>query len=107
MLNAILFPIHQAESHVQLKKNASDGQDAKASRKQPPADTPFAKIEIVCDGFCWVNPDGAMGMAAILVCGDKTKEVSEGHPAAAGNTNNRSELLAAILGIRHSPNHAR
>jgi ribonuclease HI len=41
-----------------------------------------------------------MGCAAILMCGEKTHEVSEGHPAASVYTDNRAELLAAILGLK-------
>jgi ribonuclease HI len=63
-------------------------------------DASFIKIEIFCDGFCWKNPAGSMGTAAILTCDAKILELFEGFPAAAENTNNRSELLAAILGLR-------
>jgi ribonuclease HI len=56
-------------------------------------------VTIWTDGFAWPNPGGAMGAGAVLVCGDVTKEVLKGFPAAGGNSNNRAELLAVILGL--------
>jgi ribonuclease HI len=41
-----------------------------------------------------------MGAGAALVCGAAAKEVSKGFPAAAGNSNNRAELFAVILGLQ-------
>ena len=50
------------------------------------------KVEIYTDGACRGNP-GKGGWGAILVYGEKEKEMSGGEPMT---TNNRMELLAAI-----------
>ena len=50
------------------------------------------KIEIYTDGACRGNP-GPGGWGALLVFGDKEKEI---YGAEANTTNNRMELLAAI-----------
>ncbi len=53
------------------------------------------KVEIYTDGACSGNP-GPGGWAAILIYGDKEKEIS-GH--AKDTTNNRMELTAAISAL--------
>jgi ribonuclease HI len=53
------------------------------------------KIELYTDGACRGNP-GRGGWGAILVYGDKEKELSGGEPMT---TNNRMELMAAIEGL--------
>ncbi|MBZ9934805.1 ribonuclease HI [Mesorhizobium sp. BR1-1-16] len=50
------------------------------------------RVQIWTDGACSGNP-GPGGWGAVLVFGDKTKELSGG---AAETTNNRMELTAAI-----------
>jgi ribonuclease HI len=75
-------------------------EDAEAMRKPPPVDPPLGAVEISCDGFCWPNPGGAMGAGAVLTCAGKRREASEGYSPAPDHTNNRAELLAAILGLR-------
>jgi len=50
------------------------------------------KVVIHSDGGCHGNP-GPGGWAAVLSCGDQTREFSGGVPAT---TNNRMELQAAI-----------
>lgn len=54
------------------------------------------QVEIYTDGACPGNP-GPGGWAAILVYGEKRKELSGFAPAT---TNNRMELTAAIAGLR-------
>ena len=54
------------------------------------------KVEIYTDGGADPNP-GYGGYAAILICGDHTREVSGGKP---NQTNNRMEIQAAIEGLR-------
>lgn len=53
------------------------------------------KIELYTDGACSGNP-GPGGYGAILRFGDIEKELSGGEP---NTTNNRMELLAAIVGL--------
>lgn len=55
-----------------------------------------SKVEIYTDGGCRPNP-GTGGWAAILLSGDRVKELSGGEP---NTTNNRMELLAAIEALR-------
>ena len=52
-------------------------------------------VELYTDGACRGNP-GRGGWGAILVYGDKEKELSGGEPMT---TNNRMELMAAIEGL--------
>ena len=52
-------------------------------------------VTIFTDGACKGNP-GPGGWGAILMYGDKTKEISGGEP---GTTNNRMELMAAIQAL--------
>ena len=53
------------------------------------------KVELYTDGACRGNP-GRGGWGAILVYGNKEKELSGGEPMT---TNNRMELMAAIEGL--------
>ena len=53
------------------------------------------KVTLYTDGACSGNP-GAGGYAAILLYGEKTKEISGGE---AQTTNNRMELSAMIAGL--------
>ena len=53
------------------------------------------KVTLYTDGACSGNP-GAGGYAAILLYGEKTKEISGGE---AETTNNRMELSAMIAGL--------
>lgn len=53
------------------------------------------KVELYTDGACRGNP-GRGGWGAILVYGDKEKELSGGEPMT---TNNRMELMAAISAL--------
>ena len=52
-------------------------------------------VTITCDGSCSGNP-GPGGWAAILVQGERRKEISG---SAEATTNNRMELMAAIGGL--------
>lgn len=52
-------------------------------------------VEIFTDGSCLHNP-GPGGWGAILVYGDTEKEISGG---AEDTTNNRMELMAAIMAL--------
>jgi ribonuclease HI len=54
-----------------------------------------ARVQIWTDGACSGNP-GAGGWGAILVLGDKRKELNGGEP---DTTNNRMELMAAIMAL--------
>lgn len=54
------------------------------------------QVEIYTDGACSGNP-GPGGWAAILVYGDKRRELSGYEP---NTTNNRMELTAAIAGLQ-------
>jgi ribonuclease HI len=56
---------------------------------------PRKKITIYTDGACSGNP-GPGGYGAVLICGDKRKELSGGYRKT---TNNRMEILAAIRGL--------
>jgi len=53
------------------------------------------EVVIYTDGAAFGNP-GPGGYAAVLICGKAQKEVSGGF---AHTTNNRMELLAAIVGL--------
>lgn len=53
------------------------------------------EVQLYTDGACSGNP-GPGGYGAILVCGGAEKELSGGEPAT---TNNRMELMAAIVGL--------
>ena len=55
----------------------------------------FSKVEIFTDGACRGNP-GPGGWAALIRSGTREKEISGGEPAT---TNNRMELLAAIMAL--------
>jgi ribonuclease HI len=55
-------------------------------------DTPAAEVIVYTDGACSGNP-GPGGWGAILLFGDKRKELNGGE---ADTTNNRMELMAAI-----------
>ena len=55
--------------------------------------TPFVVIHT--DGACRGNP-GPGGWGAVLLAGDKRKELKGGEP---GTTNNRMELMAAIMAL--------
>lgn len=53
-------------------------------------------IKIYTDGCCLKNPGGAGGYAAIVISDDNEYELSGG---ITSTTNNRMEILAAIVGI--------
>ena len=53
------------------------------------------QVVIYTDGACSGNP-GPGGWGAILIHGDKRKELKGGEPAT---TNNRMELMAAIAAL--------
>ncbi len=53
------------------------------------------RVTIYTDGACSGNP-GPGGWGALLVFGDKKKEISGGEPQT---TNNRMELMAAIMAL--------
>jgi ribonuclease HI len=53
-------------------------------------------VLIYTDGACEPNPGGSGGYGAIVIYGDKRKEISGGFRAT---TNNRMEILSAIKGL--------
>lgn len=55
------------------------------------------KVTLYTDGACSGNP-GPGGWAAILIYGKHERELSGGE---AATTNNRMELMATIMGLRH------
>ena len=59
-------------------------------------ETPTTQVTIYTDGACKGNP-GPGGYGVILVSGKHRKELSGGYRRT---TNNRMELLAAIVGLR-------
>lgn len=68
------------------------------SRYDPPtmsedAETPHPKVTVYTDGGAKPNPDGPGGWGALLIAGEKRREMSGGEPST---TNNRMELLGAI-----------
>ncbi|MBE0698942.1 MAG: ribonuclease HI, partial [Anaerolineaceae bacterium] len=64
--------------------------------KSNPSLTP---IEIYTDGACIGNP-GPGGYGVIIVQDGKRRELSQGYRLT---TNNRMELLAAIVGLKSIP----
>ncbi len=54
------------------------------------------KVTLYTDGACSGNP-GPGGWAAILIYGERTREISGGE---ADTTNNRMELMATIMGLK-------
>ncbi len=54
------------------------------------------KVTLYTDGACSGNP-GPGGWAAILIYGERTREISGGE---ADTTNNRMELMATIQGLK-------
>ena len=55
----------------------------------------MTKVDIYTDGACRGNP-GPGGWAALLIAGTERKEVSG---AESSTTNNRMELMAAIVAL--------
>jgi len=53
------------------------------------------RVTIYSDGACSGNP-GPGGYGTVLLCGDQRQELSEGYRRT---TNNRMELLGAIVGL--------
>ena len=53
------------------------------------------QVSIYTDGSCSNNP-GPGGFAAILQCGEHTREITGGEPST---TNNRMELRAIVAGL--------
>lgn len=54
-------------------------------------------VQIWTDGSCLRNPGGAGGWAAIIVCDGAVQEISGG---VRSTTNNRMELMAAIMALK-------
>ncbi len=71
------------------------GSEAAAQRAGSGAALPL--VTVYTDGACSGNP-GPGGWAAILIHGDRRKEISG---AEAETTNNRMELRAAVEALRH------
>lgn len=61
--------------------------------------SPSDLVTIYTDGACKGNP-GPGGWGAVILKGDKRKELRGGEPAT---TNNRMELMAAIKALRFLP----
>lgn len=59
------------------------------------SNSPQANVTIYTDGACLKNP-GPGGYGAVLVHGDRVKEISKGFP---DTTNNRMELLGVISAL--------
>jgi ribonuclease HI len=53
-------------------------------------------VTIYSDGSCLNNPGGPGGVGVVVLEGDQRREISRGYDST---TNNRMELLAAILGL--------
>ena len=66
---------------------------AKFNEPSPKNDPP--QVVIYTDGACSGNP-GPGGYGAVLMFGDRSREISGGEPNA---TNNRMELMAAIAAL--------
>jgi ribonuclease HI len=64
-------------------------------RREKHPEKPPKRVEIFTDGACSGNP-GPGGWGVVLRYGDTEKELSGGEPAT---TNNRMELMAAIMGL--------
>ena len=64
-------------------------------RQEKHPEKPPKRVEIFTDGACSGNP-GPGGWGVVLRYGDSEKELSGGEPAT---TNNRMELMAAIIGL--------
>lgn len=76
-----------------------DSDDAQQDRAQSPADAnasgPLQTVRVYTDGGCRPNP-GVGGWGAVLIAGEKEKDISGGE---AESTNNRMELMAAIMAL--------
>jgi ribonuclease HI len=72
------------------------GMMTKAATLPPPDGKPLKKVTIYTDGACLGNP-GPGGYAAVLIHGDRRKEISGGFRLT---TNNRMEIMAAIAALR-------
>jgi ribonuclease HI len=53
-------------------------------------------ISCYFDGACKGNPDGTMGMGAVIIDGSNIHKISSGAEAKMGNSNNVAEYLAFI-----------
>ena len=54
------------------------------------------QLIIYTDGGCWPNPGGKGGAAALIIDGDEIIELKQGYEST---TNNRMEILSAILAL--------
>lgn len=97
---------------AQRRRNG-DAEEGKGSQKNRPsskAAVPSAPLRpdeeqdfvIYTDGSCLRNPDGPGGWAVVArnVATGEVTELSDGNPST---TNNRMELLAAIMALRFAP----
>jgi ribonuclease HI len=57
-------------------------------------------VTVYTDGSCLKNPGGAGGYAAVFLCGEKVGQLSGSDPST---TNNRMEIMAAILALESLP----
>lgn len=57
-------------------------------------------VQIWTDGSCVRNPGGRGGWAAVIVCDGGLQEISGG---VRSTTNNRMELMAAIMAVKSLP----
>lgn len=64
-------------------------------------DKELVSVNIYTDGACSGNP-GAGGYGVVIIEGNKRKEFSQGYRLT---TNNRMELLAAIIGLQNLSGH--
>ncbi len=79
------------------RKVAKEGPGAVEAVLAKPAAAPDARVAIYTDGGCVPNP-GTGGWAAVLISGDRRKEIAGGEKKT---TNNRMELTAAIMALEH------
>lgn len=74
-------------------KDWMDAMLTKLNESRPKVDGP--QVVIYTDGACSGNP-GPGGYGAVLMLGDRRREISGGEPES---TNNRMELMAAIVAL--------
>jgi len=63
----------------------------------------MTKYVIFCDGSCHPNPNGFGGWGALIIH-ETTNQRSRIKGGEGNTTNNRMELLAAIMALKHLPN---
>ena len=110
-----LQEFHRRDRGLEMaqRRRNGDAEEGKAPKKNRPsskAAVPSAPLRpdeeqdfvIYTDGSCLRNPDGPGGWAVVArnVATGEVTELSDGNPST---TNNRMELLAAIMALRFAP----